>query len=367
VLHYLTAEDLAVLSRVNVQCRSMVLEESFWTRLAWKNFGLKLHPSREFSSRLFYQSVLYPYRRALGIWQRQNLKHYGGIIKVWPTSEYLLFEELIRPRVVGETFKRLPFLRISRKRTDAAAVIENLSRLSISTRVKVVLQGEGNPTLSVMFADVEDYALNPDLIGNYLSLIGGEVQYHDHLLWFLQTYQSRALYTYTQLSLNWTDHGLPLKSGIFVGNYGPHGTEVIRLDVPETIRGSVGRKVTGDPNVPFKEITFRLTENECLDIPLENQETSESLEEFLKDPRYIAYQNGQNLDFQVPMDVLERETIEYNKCKGRWNCECQIAQHGFANPEFIPGNFILFSEDYFGVIFLELRSISLYRRVTQEL
>jgi hypothetical protein len=32
------------------------------------------------------------------------------------------------------------------------------------------------------------------------------------------------------------------------------------------------------------------------------------------------------------------------------------------NPRTIPGNFILFSEDLFAVLFIELRSISLFHR-----
>ena len=52
--------------------------------------------------------------------------------------------------------------------------------------------------------------------------------------------------------------------------------------------------------------------------------------------------------------------------QGRWICECQVAGHGFLNPSLIPGNFILFSQDVFAVFFLELSSISLFRRIRAE-
>lgn len=40
-----------------------------------------------------------------------------------------------------------------------------------------------------------------------------------------------------------------------------------------------------------------------------------------------------------------------------------IAGHGFTSPERTPGVFILFDEDRFGFIWLELKSFSLYSRV----
>ena len=40
-----------------------------------------------------------------------------------------------------------------------------------------------------------------------------------------------------------------------------------------------------------------------------------------------------------------------------------IAGHGFTSPERTPGVFVLFDEDRFGFIWLELKSFSLYSRV----
>lgn len=40
-----------------------------------------------------------------------------------------------------------------------------------------------------------------------------------------------------------------------------------------------------------------------------------------------------------------------------------IAGHGFTSPERTPGVFVLFDEDRFGFLWLELKSFSLYSRV----
>lgn len=44
-----------------------------------------------------------------------------------------------------------------------------------------------------------------------------------------------------------------------------------------------------------------------------------------------------------------------------------IAGHGFTSPERTPGLFVLFDQDRFGFIWLELKSFSLYSRLTDEL
>lgn len=40
-----------------------------------------------------------------------------------------------------------------------------------------------------------------------------------------------------------------------------------------------------------------------------------------------------------------------------------IAGHGFTSPERTPGVFVLFDDDRFGFIWLELKSFSLYSRI----
>merc|ERR1711915_1151502 len=159
----------------------------------------------------------------------------------------------------------------------------------------------------------------------------------------------------------------PIQSGTFIGSYGPHGTEVIELTVNRNIVGTVGRKLTGDPNVPFGKVTFELLQEECLNIPLDLQSSIQHLSDFMENPVLLDYQGGLKMEFQVPDDCFERRTIPHKFCLGRWSCKCQVARHGFLEPSFIPGNFILFSEDEFAVLFLDLSSISLFRRVDKQL
>jgi len=67
--------------------------------------------------------------------------------------------------------------------------------------------------------------------------------------------------------------------------------------------------------------------------------------------------------FRVPVDMSERVPIRWTSCKGRWAAEAQIASHMFQDPQLIEANFVLFSEDEFAVMFLDLNSVSMFHRV----
>ena len=41
-------------------------------------------------------------------------------------------------------------------------------------------------------------------------------------------------------------------------------------------------------------------------------------------------------------------------CQGVWMCECQVAGDGYHDPRKIPGLFIAYNNDMFGVVFLGL-------------
>lgn len=84
----------------------------------------------------------------------------------------------------------------------------------------------------------------------------------------------------------------PIPPGLFQASYGPHGIELIRLEVPldNSISGLRGIKVTGDPNVPFDKTTFEIDTPGCLDIPMEEQQSCAAIQMFMEEPRYIDFQ-----------------------------------------------------------------------------
>jgi len=184
-----------------------------------------------------------------------------------------------------------------------------------------------------------------------------------------ETFYSNSSAWYKRFNVDFNSQNKnPLAEGLFKGDYGPHGVELVHLQVPENrIIGLKGTKVTGDPNVPFDKITFEVDEDRCLNIPEDVQQSCTSIIQFLQNPQYISYQEGLKLNFRLPEHCHGAENFpeSLTHCKGRWSCKCQIAGNGFTDPEMIPGNFIMFNENLFAVLFLELNSLSMYVRVKE--
>lgn len=314
VLLPLSAEDVAAVSASCRSLRQLCREESLWIQLARHQVGAVLKVTEEFSPRLYFQSVLYPYRHVLGLWQRRNLKYYGGLLKVSLRDQSLVFEDVIPPHRIGNDFEKVPFLRLSRMRADKEVVIENLSSIALSDGARIITPSPEVPEMKVILSNIEDHTLNPSewrqvMVDFVRQVYGGEgeVDVTDLLLMrFVQTYHSRALYSYTRLEPTWSESGSVINPGLFVGTYGPHGTEIIELTVTESVVGTCGTKVTGDPNVPFGEISFRLCSDQCLNIPRESQETLEALVEFLEDPQYIEFQVNLHYNLPIILFVLKQ-------------------------------------------------------------
>ena len=73
---------------------------------------MKVKSKHDFSPRHFYKSVLHPHKHILGVWNRTNLKFYGGILKVTALSDSIRFQELIPPHKIEEDFKICDFMKI---------------------------------------------------------------------------------------------------------------------------------------------------------------------------------------------------------------------------------------------------------------
>ena len=121
-------------------------------------------------------------------------------------------------------------------------------------------------------------------------------------------FYNRTLAAYHRFTWPPATPGLPMSPGLFQASYGPHGMELIRLELPpdHSLKGARGVKVIGDPNVPFDKITFEILDGRCLDIPSEVQQTCEGIERFLEAPAY----REQPQDTQLPVDEFKLEFIQ---------------------------------------------------------
>ena len=106
-----------------------------------------------------------------------------------------------------------------------------------------------------------------------------------------ETFYSNSSSWFKRLNVSFlSQNSNSLLGGLFKGDYGPHGVELIHLQAPHSgIKGLKGIKVTGDPNVPFNKITFEVENDRCLNISEEAQQTCNSIIQFHQNPQFVDY------------------------------------------------------------------------------
>ncbi|XP_073234073.1 F-box only protein 31-like isoform X2 [Porites lutea] len=128
------------------------------------------------------------------------------------------------------------------------------------------------------------------------------------------------------------------------GTYSSHGVELVMISF--TDHKMIGTKITGDPNVPGGEVTFEVD----LTKPL---------------PDEAAADSGEPKRFSLPQGYEARYTDFPSHYKARFHSVGQIASHGFVSPQWTPAHFVLFNDDLFGFLWIELMAFSVYSRVTE--
>uniref|UniRef100_A0A452RL42 F-box only protein 31 n=1 Tax=Ursus americanus TaxID=9643 RepID=A0A452RL42_URSAM len=251
--------------------------------------------------------------------------------------------------------------------------------------------------------------------------------FHEHmqeliLMKFIYTSQYDNCLTYRRIYL---PPGRPddlIRPGLFKGTYGSHGLEIVMLSFHGT--RARGTKITGDPNIPAGQQTVEIDLMRRIQLPdveslrnfnelsrivlevreqvrQEQQQQEDGLgggegrgQQSPREPQRGSAQpsvepppekvgepgdgeaaaaaapapeqparSGQGQPFVLPVGVSSRNEDYPRTCRMCFYGTGLIAGHGFTSPERTPGVFILFDEDRFGFIWLELKSFSLYSRV----
>ncbi|XP_023616865.1 F-box only protein 31 isoform X3 [Myotis lucifugus] len=223
--------------------------------------------------------------------------------------------------------------------------------------------------------------------------------FHEHmqeliLMKFIYTSQYDNCLTYRRIYLPPSHPDDLIRPGLFKGTYGSHGLEIVML----SFHGKHARvtKITGDPNIPAGQQTVEIdlmhriqlpnvenlcNFNELSRIVLEAQEQVRQEQQRQEDRTEDGEGSGpptevrepgnegaaplkeEPVQFVLPVGVSSRNENYPRTCRMCFYGTGLIAGHGFTSPERTPGVFILFDEDRFGFIWLELKSFSLYSRV----
>lgn len=234
--------------------------------------------------------------------------------------------------------------------------------------------------------------------------------FHEHmqeliLMKFIYTSQYDNCLTYRRIYLPPSHPDDLIKPGLFKGTYGSHGLEIVML----SFHGSRARgtKITGDPNIPAGQQTVEIDLQRRIQLPdVENLRNFNELSRIVLEVREQVRQeqqeagegpapprepaakgpagppardskepgggaeaaeqsgsSGQGQPFVLPVGVSSRNEDYPRTCRLCFYGTGLIAGHGFTSPERTPGVFVLFDEDRFGFLWLELKSFSLYSRV----
>ncbi|XP_061078036.1 F-box only protein 31 isoform X2 [Conger conger] len=392
--------------------RQILNTETIWRRRCNEEFGM-MEDLRKMevvgvSSRELYVKLLHPYRHILGLWQ-PDIGPYGGLLNVVVDGLFIIGWMYLPPHDprVEDPMRRRPLFRIHMWESSKALVEcmyghKGPHKGDIQTVKKDEFSTKCNQT---------DYHRMPggrqEEFRTWLEEEWGrtlEEIFHEHmqeliLMKFIYTSQYDNCLTYRRIYLPPPLPSDLLQPGLFKGTYGSHGLEIVML----SFHGprAKGTKLTGDPNVPAGQLTLDVDLRRALQLPdLESQQSVEELSRLVlgvheqvqreaQEPPPQGAEGGaeseeragpvsgaeampasssrEPLPFVLPLGIMARNEVYPRSCKMCFYGTGLIAGHGFTSPERTPGLFVLFDDDRFGFIWLELKSFSLYSRLTDRL
>eukprot|EP00088_Acartia_fossae_P005159 TRINITY_DN12261_c0_g1_i11.p1 TRINITY_DN12261_c0_g1~~TRINITY_DN12261_c0_g1_i11.p1 ORF type:complete len:354 (-),score=26.73 TRINITY_DN12261_c0_g1_i11:142-1203(-) len=339
ILSKLDEKSLCRIARTCTLLHELTKDDSLWSKVISRQFNTTCKISTNFSPRVFYKTILHPFKKLLGIWKRHDIQFYGGgLVKISAKENCIEVCCL-----------------------DVPLTHDIEDSMRVSGRLSITCDNSGNVRIQI----------GEEIVAETLPKI--EWLENGRLHFYIKENDKLASIDLICSPLKEPKpriENFPIAEGIFLGTYGGHGLEIIQLTLPDeltTMKDSYGLKITGDPNVACEKVTFRIIDEDCLDPEPADFDSIEDIEQLYHNPRYIKYSEGGTFDFDPPGDMYMDSPLKFKQCKGMWRGEAQVAWHGGVNPRFIPAIFVHFHEDYFGVLFLELGSMSMYRRVTKEI
>lgn len=398
--------------------RHILNTETIWRRRCVAEFGMKDDLRKMevggVSSRDLYVKLLHPYRHILGIWQ-PDIGPYGGLLNVVVDGLFIIGWMYLPPHDprVEDPMRRRPLFRIHLWESKKATVEcmyghKGPHKGDIQTVKKDEFSTKCNQTDHHRMPGGRQEEFRTWLEEEWGRTL--EEIFHEHmqeliLMKFIYTSQYDNCLTYRRIYLPLPLPSAILQPGLFKGTYGSHGLEIVMLSFHET--SARATKLTGDPNVPAGQLTLEIDLGRPVVLPdLEQQrnieelsrlvlgvhaEVQRELEQQAKDTsaavsdtteEACASDSGaessqpgpsssnnppEDQPFVLPLGVMARNEIYPRTCRKCFYGTGLIAGHGFTSPERTPGLFVLFDEDRFGFIWLELKSFSLYSRLTDHL
>lgn len=350
--------------------------ESVWLHKCESDFSLSL-ARITWSIKDIYQKILFRYGKALGLWQ-PNVGPYGGVLQVKFDKDRLVATEL-RPPVghrVNESLRPRQIFLIHLSKSGEPEVICSYGRKGPHPSQVIPKKTDAGWRLQVQCQAPCEHRHPTDTqreAEEWLREEGASShglfnpQRHELLLMkFLLLKQYENNFCYLPLSLPPLVPDAVIQPGVFKGFFHAHGVQLVSLvyEGPNKIRAV---KISGDPNVPAGETTFRADLPYSMVLTRDDQITLDALR--LVRPRMTSVDPTKLpvQPFVKPYELAEKSPRTPRFCKARFHGFGQIAGHGFLNPSFTRVHWVIFDEDLMAVLWLELRNLSLFHRVKEDL
>uniref|UniRef100_A0A674PNT6 F-box protein 31 n=1 Tax=Takifugu rubripes TaxID=31033 RepID=A0A674PNT6_TAKRU len=403
--------------------KQILKTETIWRRRCVEEFGMKDDLRKlevgGVSSHDLYVKLLHPYRHILGLWQ-PDIGPYGGLLNVVVDGLFIIGWMYLPPHDprVEDPMRRRPLFRIHLWESKKATVEcmyghKGPHKGDIQTVKKDEFSTKCNQTDHHRMPGGRQEEFRTWLEEEWGRTL--EEIFHEHmqeliLMKFIYTSQYDNCLTYRRIYLPPATPSDLLQPGLFKGTYGSHGLEIVMLSFHH--KSARATKLTGDPNVPAGQLTLEINlsrpvvlpdlEQLCnieelsrlvLGIHEEVHREAEQQANHTKEgacgsdsaedevdadhgacpgncqpgPSSTSAHQHDDQPFVLPLGVTARNEVYPRTCRKCFYGTGLIAGHGFTSPERTPGLFVLFDQDRFGFIWLELKSFSLYSRLTDQL
>ncbi|NWX03515.1 FBX31 protein, partial [Caloenas nicobarica] len=366
----LPGTELPSLARVCTTFRRILRTDTIWRRRCREEYGLcenlrKLEITGV-SCRDVYAKLLHRYRHILGLWQ-PDIGPYGGLLNVVVDGLFIIGWMYLPPHDphVDDPMRFKPLFRIHLMERKCATV-----------ECMYGHKGPHNGHIQIVKKDEFSTKCNQT---DHHRMSGGRQEefrtwlreewgrtlediFHEHmqeliLMKFIYTSQYDNCLTYRRIYLPPSSPDDLIKPGLFKGTYGSHGLEIVMLSFH-------GKKAKGT-KITVSVFSFLSEKKISLGVQVlirTAKITPNGNREFIF-LRCFVFVFIYLIEYGVLMAVLTSFFSSLFFCPCSFYGTGLIAGHGFTSPERTPGVFVLFDDDRFGFIWLELKSFSLYSRI----
>ncbi|XP_032086850.1 F-box only protein 31-like isoform X2 [Thamnophis elegans] len=412
----LPGTDLPSLALVCGAFRRILSTDTIWRRRCKEEYGvcenLRKLEITGVSCRDVYAKLLHQYRHILGLWQ-PDIGPYGGLLNVVVDGFFIIGWMYLTPHDphVDGPMRFKPLFRVHLMERQSATVECMYGHKGPhSGHIQIVKKDE----FSTKCNQTDHHRMpggRQEEFRTWLREEWGrtlEDIFHEHmqeliLMKFIYTSQYDNCLTYRRIYLPPRSPEYLIQPGLFKGTYGSHGLEIVMLSFHG--KKAKGTKITGDPNIPAGQQTVEIDLAHPIQLPdIENLSNFSELSRIVLEVREQVRREQQQQEegsaeeagpeaagqqeeedgagseaagegaaasvsppepcpFVLPGGIASRNEDYPRTCRACFYGTGLIAGHGFTSPERTPGVFVLFDDDRFGFIWLELQSFSLYSRI----